>query len=112
MCNIDKQMKSEKGNIIMTIIVVLIILVVVGAFGYAIYEDINYGVKEGTVIDKRYSSAYTTWNPIYNGKTTTSYPIYHPPEWNIKIQKEEKDIWIEVTEQEYNNLKVGDYYGR
>ena len=55
-------MKSEKGaiEIFVTGIVVILLITVFITIGKVIKEENDYGVKEGQVIDKRYSSAYTT----------------------------------------------------
>lgn len=41
-------------------------------------------------------------------------PQHHPEKYRIKIQKEVKgemmSIWVTVTEEEYNEIKLNDYY--
>ena len=105
----------EKVIIIFTIIILISIFAFIGIY---IYNYIDYGKKEGTIVDKSYQAAYTTviYTTVSSGGTTTSIPVsqYYPESFNIKIQKEEgnkrKEIWIQVPENEYKDLKIGDYY--
>lgn len=106
-------MKNEKGEILAGIIIVFTIVIILGIFillALAIKEDIDYGTKEGTVIDKQYHAAYTTYT--YSRKI--AIPQYHPENWQIKIQKEiageNKSIWISVDNITYHQVNIGDYY--
>ena len=105
-------MKSEKGaiEIFVTGIVVILLITVFIAIGKVIKEENDYGVKEGQVIDKRYSSAYTTMMPC--GKIIV--PQHHPESYKIQIQKEidstVKTIWVTVDRDTYHKINVGDYY--
>lgn len=107
-------MKSERGIIEIFVIGIVIILFVMlfGALGIAIKEEIDYGVKEGQVVDKKYHSAYTTMIP--NGKIMI--PQYHPESYEIQIQKEIdgeiKRIWETIDEYTYHNTNIGDYYNK
>lgn len=49
----------------------------------------GYGELKGTVIDKKYSSAYSTTSFISTGKTMMPITQFHPESWKIQIQKEE-----------------------
>ena len=49
----------------------------------------GYGELKGTVIDKKYSSAYSTTIFISTGKTMMPITQFHPESWKIQIQKEE-----------------------
>lgn len=105
-------MKSEKGaiEIFVTGIVVILLITVFIAIGKVIKEENDYGVKEGQVIDKRYSSAYTTM--MISGKVMI--PQYHPESYKIQIQKEIdsklESIWVTVDKDTYHKLNIGDYY--
>lgn len=109
-------MKTEKVLVGIVITIIVLVLLMVGIIWLAVYPQMDYGIYEGTIVDKKYTSAHTTLQTYYNGKTTSIYPMYHPERWKIKIQKQEddktKEVWISVPEQEYNNLKIGDYYAR
>jgi hypothetical protein len=105
-------MKSEKGLIEIFVIgiVVIIFVVLFTAIGMMIKEEMDYGVKEGQVIDKHYSSAYTTMVPC--GKIMV--PRHHPESYRIQIQKEidgkVKSIWVTVDRDTYHKINVGDHY--
>lgn len=78
----------------------------------------GYGSKQGTVVDKKFTPEHTRtiYVPQRVGKVTMSRPVRHhyKDTWSIKIQKEEddkiKECWINVTEEAYNQLQIGDYY--
>lgn len=110
---------SEK---IAIIIVVIGMLIVFGIFDLIIYTGIkeaNYGIKQGIVIDKQYTSehTYTEYSVSHIGNETIKIPYqkYVAEKYKIKIQKtvdgKQKSIWIEITQDEYNNLNIGDSYG-
>ena len=105
-------MKSEKGaiEIFVTGIVVILLITVFITIGKVIKEENDYGVKEGQVIDKRYSSAYTTM--MFYGKVMI--PQYYPESYKIQIQKEIdsklESIWVTVDKDTYHKLNIGDYY--
>ena len=106
-------MKSEKGEVLeifLILFTVLIIALIIIAVGCMIKEEVDFGIKEGIVIDKDYNRGYTTM--VYTGKVAV--PQYHPASWRIKIQKEvngeNKELWTEVDETTYHNLNIGDFY--
>ncbi len=106
-------MKSEKGEVLAVIITGFVIIVILGIsilLGCCIKQEIDYGTKEGIVIDKQYHSAYST----YSYSKEIVIPQYHPENWQIKIQKEiageNKSIWISVDSITYHQLNIGDYY--
>lgn len=74
----------------------------------------GYGELKGKIVDKNYSPAKTT-TQFYYIKGHMYPRIYRKPQrWEIKIQKTEsgetKTTWVGVTEEYYNNSKIGDYY--
>ena len=108
-------MKSEKGSVVTVVVVGITVFMIAGIFimiFISIKRDVEYGTKEGQVVDKRYQAAYTTMH--YSN--TISIPQYHPESYQIKIQKEvnskTKSIWISVDKDTYHNIKIGDYYGK
>lgn len=105
---------SEK---IVTVITVIGLLFVCGAFIWMFYYLIayaNYGTLQGIVVDKQYSTetAYTEY--ITNSGDKIPYQKYIAEKYKIEIQKtvnrKQKSIWIEVPKEEYNNLTIGDSY--
>ena len=107
-------MKNEKGEILEILIVAITVTIIISTFvgiGIIIKNNIEYGTKEGIVIDKNYTAAYTTMQRSGN----ITFPQYHPERYSIKIRKEvegkNKSIWINVDQITYHNINVGDYYG-
>lgn len=105
--------KKESVEAFMVAIVVIVVAYLIFGFvtiGISIKNNIEYGKKEGVVIDKDYTSAYTTM--MMCGKTVISQ--YHPEKYSIKIQKEvegkNKSIWIDIDQATYQNIEKGEYY--
>lgn len=98
-----------KEKICISIIFIIILFLLSGC---------GYGVKKGTIVDKKFTPEYTTHGYTHGrvGKVMTSVPYtnHYSATWSIKIQKEEdgkvKECWINVTEETYNQLQIGDYY--
>ena len=109
-------MKNEEGFITVFLIIVLVLLIIfiISLIGIAIYKNIDYGEKEGTIIDKYYKGSYLITTYVMSGKAMIPNTIYHPESWNFKLEKEingkEKTITIEVTEEIYNKYNIGDYF--
>lgn len=99
-------------GIIITIMAILVIVTIFGLIAIGIKQDIDYGIKEGQVIDKSYQSAYTTMSTSGN----ITIPQYHPERYSIKIQKDiegkTKSIWISVDKDTYHSISIGEYYGK
>lgn len=83
-----------------------------------ILSGCGYGAKQGTIVDKKFTPEHTTTTFVVHrvGKSMVTTPVshHHNNTWSIKIQKEEdgkvKECWINVTEETYNQLQIGDYY--
>ena len=109
-------MKNEKGFITVFLIIVLVALIIfiISLIGIAIYQNINYGEKEGTIIDKYYEESYIMTTYVMSGKVMIPNTIYRPESWNKKKKKEvngkEKITTIEITEELYNKYNIGDYF--
>lgn len=105
-----KIIKDNVFEIIICAILMINIILVFAVIGIKIKNNIEYGEKEGVVIDKNYTSAYTTMMSC--GKSVT--PQYHPESYSIKIQKEvegkNKSIWINIDQTTYQNINIGEYY--
>lgn len=61
-------------DIVDIIITIMVIVTIFGLIAIAIKQDIDYGIKEGQVIDKSYQLAYTTMSTSGN----VTIPQYHP----------------------------------
>lgn len=107
-------MKNKILKISILVIIMVIGLVILTGCEY------DYGTKQGTIVDKKYNEAYTstTYTTTWTGKCMISIPMtrYNPENYNIKIQKEEdgetKECWVQITKEEYEKYKIGDYYNQ
>lgn len=94
-------------DIVDIIITIMVIVTIFGLIAIEIKQDIDYGIKEGQVIDKSYQLAYTTMRT--RGNVTI-------PQYSIKIQKniegKTKSIWISVDKDTYHSISIGEYYGK
>ncbi len=115
-------MKDEIAEIVAVIIAIVLIAGVTGLIMWGLssmFSNMEYGVKQGIVIDKDYRGAhtYTSYQTSYVGNSTIRIPYqeYVGEMYRIRIEKVEdgktKNRWFEVTAEEYNNLQIGDRYG-
>lgn len=102
-------MDNERLEII-ELLAFLITMFIVGVIGIVLYQEITFGEHTGTVVDKQYHSAYVSYTSSYVNGSHISIPTPHPQRWTIKIQKNSKTLWIDVSAKEYNELNVGDCY--
>lgn len=100
---------NKKGFLIESI-AVLIIISIVAIIGIGIYKNITFGAKQGIVIDKQYNSPWVSYNTSNVNGNHISIPVTHPQSWSIKIKKDDRELWIDVSENEYNSLSIGDCY--
>lgn len=116
-------MKNKKGSIAsisITIIATLIILSVIIVVCCYASEYLNYGAKEGFIIDKQYNPAYTymTYNSTYVNGNSVNMPMQHysGERYYFTIQKEVKgkikSINVNVTQDEFEKYNIGDYFKR
>lgn len=64
--------------------------------------------KNGVIVGKHYSPAYTTTNYIYSGKVLIPQTIRHPESWSVCVQLDDATNWINVNSYFYNNSNNGD----
>ena len=99
------------AHILAVAITVVLIGLLVGCIGWAIYNESNH-LTEGVVIDKDYSPACTTYTHTNGGKTVV--PQYIAANYQIRLQGEKDGetvtYWRTVTELEYHAVDIGDYY--
>ena len=113
-------LKSKKGQGIVMVMAIAVIVLVVGLIGYYIYSYATYGTKEGTIIDKRYIPAhtYTTTSTSYVNGSTINLPSqnYQAECYTFAIQKlvngKTKSISITVTKEEFEKYNIEDYFKR
>lgn len=100
---------KNKGFIIESI-AILIIIVVVAIIGINVYQNVTFGTKQGIIIDKQYHAPWVSYNTSYVNDNHISIPVTHPESWSVKIKKDDKELWIDISENEYDSLKIGDCY--
>lgn len=101
---------NNKGFSIIELLAILFIIFVVLIIGVAFYQEYSFGTKKGTVIDKRYNAAYTTYTTSYVNGSNINIPTIYPERWEIELQKDGQTLWVDVPESEYSEIKIGDCY--
>ena len=101
---------NNKGFEIIELLAVLITLAIILIIGIALYQEINFEKHTGIIVDKQYHASYVSYTSSYVNGSHINIPITHPQRWSIKLQKSEKTLWIDISEKEYNELKIGDCY--
>jgi hypothetical protein len=86
------------------VIVVLILLVIVGAFLHV------SGIHEGSVVGKDYTPETTSMQcNSYDGKTTICTPVTYPETWNVKIEKDGDKNSFSIPQDKWDTINEGDY---
>lgn len=74
-------------------------------------------VTEGTVTEKKFDEAHTTYTTYCAGKPMVCrpLPVLHNDEWDMNLSSfnEKGEVitrWVEVSEEVYNDIPVGAYY--
>lgn len=100
-------------EILVKAVFVFCFLAIFTGIAWGIFNETNR-ISEGVVIDKSYSPAYTTTSTVHRGERTFAVPEYHAASYSIKLQGEKDGetvtYWRNITEQEYHEVDVGDYY--
>ena len=100
---------------IIEIVCVLFIAVVVFLIGAVIFGSILNAsniIECGVIVDKTYDSGYTYFSSNKSDGHMHSYPDRYT--FTIEGEKDGETVryTFEVTEQEYNRYKIGDWYER
>ena len=102
----------ETYKIIIPVIGILIGAIILIVSVGAIVSNEQNRIFEGTVIEKDYSSGYTR----YEGSEGNTKLVSVPAQYYLCLRGmkngEVVQYWCEVTEYEYNSVKVGDYFKR
>ncbi len=93
----------------------LLIAAVAFLIGFGIYSSIQNASNEidcGVIVDTDYDSGYTYFSSSKNGGHLHSYPDTYT--FTIEGEKDGEMVryTFEVSEQEYNRYKIGDWYER
>lgn len=111
-------MRNEKGvieieDVLIGILILIVAFSILGIIA-VVYNEMSFGEKEGTIIDKYYKEAYTTHSTMMSGKIMIPRTTHHKESWNFKIEKEingkKKSITVKVSEGTYNQYNIGDYF--
>ena len=93
------------------IVMFVIVVAMIAAVGFAAGNEANR-ISEGTVIEKDYSAGYTR----YSGDGDSRTLISEPPRYYLLLRGgkngETVKYWCEVTEGEYNSVKIGEFFRR
>ena len=103
-------MRDDFESIVWAVILIgALIMAGVGIF-FAVSNEMNR-ITEGTIIDKQISEGYTSAN--YSKESGGSYREY-PTEYFFQLEGDKGGevvrYWMNVTEEEYTEFRVGDYY--
>ena len=104
-------MKIDFTHIIAVLIVAVVIFMMGTAFYSVIQNDLNK-IDCGVIVDTDYSYGYTRYTSDKHGGHMYSYPDTYT--FTIEGEKDGKTVryTFEVTEQEYNRYRIGDWYER
>ena len=92
--------------------IAIIIMVLVILFALTGCTSVNNGI----VVEKEFIAAHRTYAPmiIHIGKATKIIPrwLSHPDSWHILVENDAHREWLDVTEEFYNSVDIGDYVDR
>jgi len=79
-------------------------------FGVIMYDCVGLETKVGigSVSDKHFAPAHTTWVWISHGKRG-GHPqaIYHPDRWSVEVEIRGDSDWLDVSNIRYETTKRG-----
>lgn len=108
-------MKENKGTIIECSVYAIIIIAIVGILGTLIFSAVSNHrnkIDEGIIVDKQYTAEYTHYSSDKNGGHFYKVPDSYSFTIEGKKDGETVKYTFEVTKEEYNRYKIGDYYKR
>lgn len=85
------------------IISFMIIFIIILIISYAFYQELSFGSHYGKIVNKEYYPSYVS--SYGKGDITYSGESY-----KLLLERNNKRLWVNVTKDEYNNLKIGDCY--
>lgn len=105
---------SLEDVIIALILIVSAALIVVAIISAVI--NASNEITEGVLIDKHYTASHVTYTNVNTGKSHVMIPVTHPERYSFTIQGKKNGETVKytfsVTEDEYSQYKIGDYYKR
>ncbi len=100
--------KSKKGITAVEVIVIITIIAILAAIIYgAIVDCLNEQnrITEGVIVDKSYTEERITTIPYTHREPAHCYFQLEGEKDEIKVR-----YWLEISEHDYNEYKIGDYY--
>lgn len=98
------------------IAIIGVIVLFIGTILFAAVANESNRIDAGIIVDKHYQQAYTTTSYRSVGKTTVPQTEYHPATYSFTIKGDKDGETVQycfaVTELEYSQYKIGDYYKR
>lgn len=97
--------------VISLLVIIIIAGLVVMAIGATVVNEQNR-IDAGIIVDRRFEAGYTRFSSDKNGGHMHSYPDTYT--FTIEGEKNGNIVQFtfEVTEEDYNNYKIGDWYER
>ena len=104
----------DKAGLVVVIISVIIILFMIIGVIVMVIQNENNRITEGIIIDKDYHSAYITTNFYEVDDVMTPETVSHEATYFLLLRGEKNEVeveyWLECTEYDYYQYRVGDYY--
>lgn len=101
---------------IFVLVITAVIFLFIGAILFAAVANESNRIDAGIIVDKHYQQAYTTTSYQRVGETTVPQTHYHPATYYFTIKGDKDGQTVEycfsVTETEYSQYKIGEYYTR
>ena len=104
-------MKVDIENIVCVLLIAVFVFLIGAVISGSILNASN-GIECGVIVDTNYGSGFTYFSSSKSGGHMHSYPDKYT--FTIEGEKDGKTVryTFEVTEQEYNRYKIGDWYER
>lgn len=103
--------KIINAEMIMGLLMLTLALGLLGTALYFAIDNETNRISEGTIIDKQISEGYTSGS--YDKGSGGSYHEY-PTEYYFQLEGEKNGetvrYWANVSAEDYNTFRVGDYY--
>lgn len=109
--------KSKKGITVVEVIVIIAIIVTLAAIIYGVIVNClneQNRITEGIIVDKSYIAERVITDYRVIGETQIPFTHREPAHYYFQLEgeKDEEKVryWVEVSEYDYNEYKIGNYY--
>lgn len=107
------EIMDKVGLVVVIISVIIILFMIIGVIVMAIQNE-NNRITEGIIIDKDYHSAYITTDFHEMDDVMIPETVSHEATYFLLLRGEKNEVeveyWLECTEYDYYQYRVGDYY--